>query len=110
MAARLRPRPRGRRRGLSRAHRRRDRGCRHRATGTGEGGGPGPPRPRHPRYRDRTPGEFVFGEHGPFRQRGHTLVRTPRGMREPYYARLGFTPEGDHYVLRTDPGEEVHQR
>lgn len=56
------------------------------------------------RYRDRTPGEFVFGEHGPFRQRGHTVVRTPRGMREPYYARLGFTPEGDHYVLHTDPG------
>lgn len=56
------------------------------------------------RYRDRTPGEFVFGEHGPFRQRGHTVVRTPRGMREPYYARLGFTPEGDHYVMHTDPG------
>lgn len=53
------------------------------------------------RYRDRTPGEFVFGEHGPFRRRGYVLVRTPPGMRNPYYDRLGFTPEGDHYVLRT---------
>lgn len=52
------------------------------------------------RYRDRTPAEFVFGEHGPFRQRGFTLVRTPPGMRNPYYDRLGFTSEGDHYVLR----------
>lgn len=50
------------------------------------------------RYRDRTPGEFVFGEHGPFHARGYTLVRTPDGMRNPYYARLGFTPEGAHYV------------
>lgn len=52
-----------------------------------------------PRYRDRTPGEFVFGEHGPFRRRRDRLVRTPRGMKAPYYDRLGFRPEADHYVL-----------
>ncbi|MGE9783702.1 hypothetical protein [Janibacter sp. G368] len=51
------------------------------------------------RYRDRTPGEFVFGEDGPFRRRGYTRVRTPSGMRNPYYGRLGFVPEGDHFVL-----------
>lgn len=52
-----------------------------------------------PRYRDRSPGEFVFGTEGPFRRRGLRRVRTPRGMRAPYYDRLGFRPEGDHYVL-----------
>ena len=52
------------------------------------------------RYRDRSPGEFVFGEDGPFRTGKYHLVRTPPGMVSPYYERLGFAPEGDRYSLR----------
>lgn len=52
------------------------------------------------RYRDRSPGEFVFGESGPFRGGKYRLVRTPAGMVSPYYDRLGFAKEGDRYVLQ----------
>ncbi len=52
-----------------------------------------------PRYRDHSPGEFVFGADGPFRRRGLRRVLTPPGMVEPYYERLGFRREGDAYVL-----------
>lgn len=52
-----------------------------------------------PRYRDRTPGEFVFGPRGPVRQRHWRRVRTPDGLVEPYYDELGFRREGNHFVL-----------
>ena len=52
-----------------------------------------------PRYRDLTPGEFVFGAQGPFRRRGFRRVVMPPGMVEPYYEGLGFHREGDAYVL-----------
>jgi hypothetical protein len=52
-----------------------------------------------PRHRDLSPGEFVFGPEGPFRQRGFRRVLTPPGMVEPYYERLGFRRDGDAYVL-----------
>lgn len=55
-----------------------------------------------PRYRDRSPGEFVFGPDGPVRERGWRSVHTPSGMVEPYYERLGFRRDGDHFVLDLD--------
>lgn len=52
-----------------------------------------------PKYRDFTPGEFVYRKSGLFRQRGFSAVRTPPGMVAPYYQRLGFTPEGQTWRL-----------
>ena len=52
-----------------------------------------------PRFRDFTPGEFVYRRSGLFRDRGYHQVRTPPGMVAPYYGRLGFRREADHYVL-----------
>ena len=52
-----------------------------------------------PRYRDRSPGEFVFGPAGPIRANGYRRVKTPSGMVAPYYDRLGFTRVGDHFEL-----------
>ena len=52
-----------------------------------------------PPYRDLSPGEFVFGPDGPFRSRGFRRVLMPPGMVDPYYERLGFTKDGDAYVL-----------
>jgi hypothetical protein len=52
-----------------------------------------------PRYRDFTPGEFVYRRSGLFRDRGYHQVRTASGMVSPYYDRLGFRREADHYVL-----------
>ncbi|MBO3737781.1 hypothetical protein [Actinoplanes flavus] len=51
------------------------------------------------RYRDLTPGEFVFRRSRYFIDRGCHTVITPAGMRSPYYDRLGFQPQGDSYVL-----------
>ncbi|BBH70158.1 hypothetical protein ACTI_68430 [Actinoplanes sp. OR16] len=51
------------------------------------------------RYRDFTPGEFVFRQSRYFADRGCRTVLTPPGMRSPYYARLGFQPRGDSYAL-----------
>jgi hypothetical protein len=52
-----------------------------------------------PRFRDLTPGEFVYRRSRLFTSRGYRRVVTPRGMVAPYYPRLGFRPEGDSYVL-----------
>jgi len=52
------------------------------------------------RYRDLTPGEFVFRRSRYFADRGCRTVITPPGMRSPYYARLGFERSGDAFVLR----------
>ena len=52
-----------------------------------------------PRYRDRSPGEFVFGPSGPIRSSGYRRVKTPPGMVGPYYDRLGFTRAGDRFEL-----------
>jgi hypothetical protein len=52
-----------------------------------------------PRFRDFTPGEFVYRRSGLFRDRGFTRVVTPTTMVAPYYASLGFRREGEHYVL-----------
>ena len=52
-----------------------------------------------PKYRDFTPGEFVYRKSGLFRDRGFRVVRTPPGMVAPYYERLGFTPDGPSWRL-----------
>jgi hypothetical protein len=51
------------------------------------------------RFRDFTPGEFVYKKSGLFTQRGFRRVVTPPGMVSPYYGRIGFRRAGDVYVL-----------
>jgi hypothetical protein len=51
------------------------------------------------RYRDLSPGEFVFRRSGQLTAHGFRRVLTPAGMVAPYYARLGFRPDGDRYAL-----------
>ena len=54
-----------------------------------------------PRYRDFSPGEFVWRSNPVLKQRGFRRVVTPPDMVGPYYERLGlgFRPEGRSYVL-----------
>jgi hypothetical protein len=52
-----------------------------------------------PRYRDFSPGEFVWRRSGLLRGHGFARVVTPPGMVAPYYDRLGFHGEGRSYVL-----------
>lgn len=52
-----------------------------------------------PRFRDFTPGEFVFRRSGLFREAGFDRVLTAPGMVSPYYSRLGFAPDGERYRL-----------
>ena len=52
-----------------------------------------------PRYRDFSPGEFVWRRSGLLREHGFTRVVTPPGMVAPYYDRLGFHREGESYAL-----------
>lgn len=54
-----------------------------------------------PRYRDFSPGEFVWRRAPRLRERGFRRVVTPPGMVGAYYERLdlGFRREGSSYVL-----------
>jgi hypothetical protein len=52
-----------------------------------------------PRFRDFSPGEFVYRRSGLFRDRGFHTVVTPPGMVAPYYGRLGLRRQGESYVL-----------
>ncbi|MFF5056945.1 hypothetical protein ACFY1S_27540 [Micromonospora sp. NPDC000663] len=52
-----------------------------------------------PKFRDFTPGEFVYRRSRLFTERGFHRVVSPPGMLAPYYHRLGFRPEGGSYVL-----------
>lgn len=52
-----------------------------------------------PKFRDFTPGEFLFRGSAVLAERGFTRVVTPPAMVAPYYERLGFSREGDHFVL-----------
>lgn len=57
------------------------------------------------RFRDFTPGEFVYRRSRLFTDRGFHRVVTPSGMVAPYYARLGFRRLDDSYVLELgEPG------
>lgn len=55
------------------------------------------------RYRDFTPGEFVFRRSHLLAERGYTSVVTGRGVAGPYYERIGFTPVGDAFELALTP-------
>ena len=55
-----------------------------------------------PRFRDFSPGEFVWRRSGLLADRGIRRVVTPPGMVGAYYDRLGFRREGDSYVLDLD--------
>jgi hypothetical protein len=52
-----------------------------------------------PRYRDFTPGEFVWRRSGVLEGLGFRHVMTPPGMVGAYYDRVGFTRNGREYVL-----------
>ncbi|ABP54365.1 hypothetical protein [Salinispora tropica] len=51
------------------------------------------------RFRDFTPGEFVYRRSQLFTNQGFRQVISPPGMIAPYYHRLGFRRQGDAYVL-----------
>jgi len=52
-----------------------------------------------PRFRDFSPGEFVWRRSNVLRDYGFTRVVTPPQMVGAYYDRLGFRPEGESWVL-----------
>jgi hypothetical protein len=54
-----------------------------------------------PKYRDFTPGEFVYRRSDVFTQHGFRQVIAPPGMRDstPYLKNLGFHRDGDDLVL-----------
>lgn len=53
-----------------------------------------------PRYRNLAPARFLFLQSDFFATRGiHRVVSPPSGRTSTYYERLGFTREGDHYVV-----------
>ena len=52
-----------------------------------------------PRFRDFSPGEFVWRRSTLLDELGVRRVVTPPGMVEAYYDRLGFHREGESYVL-----------
>ena len=53
------------------------------------------------RFRDFTPGEFVYRRSDIFTARGFTRLLAPPRLAEtdPYYRRMGFRPEGEEWVL-----------
>jgi hypothetical protein len=54
-----------------------------------------------PKYRDFTPGEFVYRRSDVFTDHGFRQVLAPPGMRDskPYLTKLGFHPEDNNLVL-----------
>jgi hypothetical protein len=52
-----------------------------------------------PRFRDFSPGEFVWRKSDLLRGEGFSKVTTPPNMVEPYYDRLGFERRGEVYEL-----------
>lgn len=52
-----------------------------------------------PRFRDFTPGEFVYRRSGLLTNRGFATVTSPPGMVGPYYRRLGFRRSGEVFTL-----------
>jgi len=55
-----------------------------------------------PRFRDFSPGEFVWRHSDLLAGHGYTQVRTSPRMVAPYYDRVGFTRDGDAWVLPVD--------
>ncbi|WP_246210115.1 hypothetical protein [Nocardioides piscis] len=56
-----------------------------------------------PRFRDFSPGEFVWRQSGLLADLGYRRVVTPPGMLSPYYDRVGFERDGDSWVLEVRP-------
>jgi hypothetical protein len=54
------------------------------------------------RYRDFSPGEFVWRESGLLHALGIRRVVTSPTMRDPYYERVGFRREGASHVLTVE--------
>ncbi len=52
-----------------------------------------------PKYRDFTPGEFVWRRSGVLKELGFRQVRTPPDMVDAYYGEVGFRPHGREFVL-----------
>jgi len=52
-----------------------------------------------PRFRDFSPGEFVWRQSSMLREQGIRRVVSPPEMLEPYYDRIGFHREDGSYVL-----------
>ncbi len=52
-----------------------------------------------PRFRDFSPGEFVWKQSGTLRHGGFSRVVTSPVMVGPYYERIGFTPENGAWAL-----------
>ena len=52
-----------------------------------------------PRFRDFSPGEFVWRRSGVLHDQGFRRVVTPPAMVNAYYDRLGFRRDGASYVL-----------
>ena len=59
------------------------------------------------RFRDFTPGEFVYRRSGLFRDRGFTQVVAPDGMVAPYYDSVGFRRDGDRQLRAIGPGRRL---
>ncbi|NLF04557.1 MAG: YgjV family protein [Actinomycetales bacterium] len=55
------------------------------------------------RFRDFTPGEFVFRRSATLAAQGFTHIEVPEAMAAPYYERIGFTRVGDGYALDLTP-------
>jgi hypothetical protein len=52
-----------------------------------------------PRFRDFSPGEFVWRRSRLLHEQGYRRVQSPPEMVGPYYDRIGFRREGEMYVL-----------
>ncbi len=52
-----------------------------------------------PRFRDFSPGEFVWRRSSLLREQGYRKVVSPPAMVAPYYDRIGFRREQDAFVL-----------
>src|SRR5690554_6552271 len=51
------------------------------------------------RYRDFTPGEFVFRDGNTLTAQGFRHIEVPAAMAAPYYERIGFTRRGTGFAL-----------
>ena len=56
-----------------------------------------------PRYRDFSPGEFIWRQSGMLSSHGYRRVITSPEMVSPYYDRVGFHSVGDSWVLELAP-------
>lgn len=59
-----------------------------------------------PKYRDFTPGEFVWRRSDLLSRRGYRKVVTSPEIVAPYYDKIGFRPEGDCFVLDLDDPQD----